>query len=158
MTSILLLIASYASTCRIEVRHLRQRSKRGFEPLDAAPQHRLVAVDDGLAERALDVFDRLDLSGVGAAQENALRLRSVVFASELRPFARGDRGKFKGLEAEGYVMDHGKSGRAEIVDHSLVAPVRTEQQEAAQAECLQCFQHQAACGERLDACCVPNNV
>ena len=27
-----------------------------------------------------------------------------------------------------------------------------------QAECLQCFQHQAACGQRLDARCILNNV
>src|SRR5262249_4938673 len=31
-------------------RHRRQGSKRRLEPLDAAPQHRLIAVDDRLAE------------------------------------------------------------------------------------------------------------
>src|SRR5262245_15671270 len=61
-------------------RHRGERSKRRLEPLDATPKHRLVAVDDRLAECLLDIRDRLDLRRIGAAQENAVGLRPVVLA------------------------------------------------------------------------------
>ena len=93
-------------------------AKRRLEPLDAAPQHRLVAVDHRLAECALDIGDRLDLRGVGAAQENAVGVRPVVLARELGPFPRRDGGEFERLEAERHVLDHGKAGRLQIVDHA----------------------------------------
>src|SRR5262249_8585595 len=48
-------------------RHRWKGSKRRFESLEAAPKHRLIAVDDRLAECLLDIRDRLDLGGVGAA-------------------------------------------------------------------------------------------
>src|SRR5262249_6520200 len=39
-------------------RHRWQWSEHGLKPLEATPQHRLVAVDDRLAQRALDLVDR----------------------------------------------------------------------------------------------------
>src|SRR5262245_58605199 len=120
-------------------RHRGQRSKRRLEPLDAAPKHRLVAVDDGLAECLLDIRDRFDLRRVGAAQENAVGVRAVVLARELDPFPRRDRREFERLAGKRHVMNHGKAGRAEIIDHGLVALVGAEQDEPAQPERLQCL-------------------
>src|SRR5712671_5839646 len=55
-----------------ELLHRRDRAELSREPLERAPQHRLIAVDDRLAERELDVLDRLDLRRVGTAQEKAV--------------------------------------------------------------------------------------
>jgi len=66
-----------------ELRHRRQRPERGSQPLQAAPQHRLVAVDHRLAQRLLDLLDRLDLRRVGAAQEDAVCLAAVTPAQWL---------------------------------------------------------------------------
>src|SRR5205085_8515436 len=52
-----------------EPAHRRHAAELAGEPVERAPQHRLVAVHDRLAERQLDVLDRLDLAGIGAAQE-----------------------------------------------------------------------------------------
>jgi len=45
-----------------------------FKPLEAAPQHRLIAADDRFAECRLQVFDGFDLGRVGAAQKIAVGL------------------------------------------------------------------------------------
>src|SRR5215510_15706196 len=54
-----------------------ERRELALEAPHTAPEHRLIAVNHGLAERALDGFDRLNLRGVGAAQENAVGLGPV---------------------------------------------------------------------------------
>jgi len=61
-------------------RHRWQWRKRRLEPFNAAPQHRLVAVDDRLAKLVLNLLDCLDLRGVGATEENAIGVRTVMFA------------------------------------------------------------------------------
>ena len=68
----------------------------------------------------------------------------IVPACKLRPFVRGDGGEFEPLETERHVVDDGKAGLAEIIDDGLVALVGTKQNEAAQAERLQGFQHETA--------------
>src|SRR5919108_320788 len=64
-------------------RHRGHRSKGRLESFDATPQHRLVAVDDRLPEGVLNLCNRLDLRGVGAAQEDAIGVGAVVFTREL---------------------------------------------------------------------------
>src|SRR5262245_40259186 len=77
--------------------HRRQRSEHRLEPLEATPKHRLVAVDDRFAQRALDLVDSLDLGGVGATQKDAVGVASIVSARKLRPFIRSDAGEFEPL-------------------------------------------------------------
>ena len=52
----------------------------GLKPAQAPPEHRLVAVDHRLAERALDLGNRFHLGGVGAAEKNSVGIRPVVLA------------------------------------------------------------------------------
>src|SRR6516225_3142393 len=62
-----------------EPRHCDFAAKPRSQPLDYAPQDRLVAADDRLAERRLQLLDGFDLGGVGAAQEIAVgRIARIV--------------------------------------------------------------------------------
>ena len=67
------------------------REGRGdLEPAQRGPKDGLVAVDHGLVETALDVLDRVDHAGGGAAQEVAVGLGPRVLDGQVRPLLRGD--------------------------------------------------------------------
>ena len=121
------------------------------QSLDATPKHGLVAVDHRLAQRALDIGDRLDLRRIGATEKNAIGFRPVVLAGEFGPFPRRDRGEFERLARERHVMDDDKAAGMQIVDHGLVALVGAEHDQLSQSERLQRFEHEPTCCDRLDA-------
>jgi hypothetical protein len=104
------------------------------------------------------------ISSIASIWVVLVQLRKMPSASlrlclrALRPFVRADGGEFKPLETERHVVDDGKAGRAEVVDHGLIALVGTEQDEAPQPERLQGFQHEAAGRQRRDPGCVLNDI
>src|ERR1700730_2350622 len=81
-----------------EFRHGWEGGELGFKPAQAPPEHRLVAVDYRLAERALDLGNRFHLGGGGAAEKNSVGVRPVVLARELGPLRRRDPGEFELLQ------------------------------------------------------------
>src|ERR1700723_642440 len=71
-----------------KLRSFRLVAELVLEPFEAPPQHRLIAVDDRLAERLFDRGHSLDLRRVGAAQEYAVSLGCIVLAGQLEPLLR----------------------------------------------------------------------
>jgi len=75
-----------------EARHRDFAAETSTQTLDRAPQHRLVAADDRLAEHRLQLLDGFDLGGVGAAQEIAVSIIAGIVERGLHP-ALGRRGR-----------------------------------------------------------------
>src|SRR5580658_3155151 len=87
-----------------------------LEPFEAPPQHRLIAVDDRLAERLFDCGHSLDLRRVGAAQKYAVSLWRIVLAGEFEPLLWRHRFKVRGgLALERDIFNDRNSSRAEII-------------------------------------------
>src|SRR5208283_1055190 len=88
-----------------------------LEPGEAAPEYGLIAVDHRLAQRAFDHGHRLDLRRVGAAEKDAVDLRTVVLERELIPALRRDGLERRRARAgQRNVLDHGEAGRGQISD------------------------------------------
>src|SRR5580704_14984260 len=89
-----------------KLRSFRLVAELVLEPFEASPQHRLIAVDDRLAERLFDCGYSLDLRRVGAAQEYTVSLGRIVLAGQLEPLLRRYRFEIRsGLALERDVLN-----------------------------------------------------